>query len=170
MAISYDGVIEALMAHDVGGGRMSEGLAHSFPIMGKEDGVVVDCYFLYSLSSDRTRFNAPIARLAIDPAARRLVYCFESDVWPFGTDGAPRSYALDFSHSKDERRVALPVYRGTYARVREFVYGEGLDGNRPELLDTYMKSLWTLVADNQKQFYTALSPTFFEWAASALKK
>jgi hypothetical protein len=162
MALTYNNIIEVLTLGDTGN-YVPEGLAHSFPVIGMENGKTVDCFFIFSYSHGRNEFNSPIARLAIDPIAKELVYYRDATDSPFETDNEAHSYPLEFKYSKDDRREALTKYEKSYISVREFAFAAELNTVQHDYLLEYMKAFNVLVTATQRPFYIALSPSFFEW-------
>lgn len=168
MILSYTTILETLLSGDIGK-YVPEGIAHSFPIISRDNGRIVDCFFLFSYSRNSEEFNSPIARLAIDSIAKKLVYYQDDATMPFEPDNELHSYPLEFKHSKDERREALFKYQESYILVRKFAFIERIDTEKYNILSSYMKAFNVLVATHQKPFYVALSPEFFEWMTSTLK-
>jgi hypothetical protein len=162
MALHYDDIIEVLMSGDIGK-YIPEGLAHSFPVIGKENGKIIDCFFIFSYSHGKNEFNSPIARLAIDPIAKELVYYRDAASSPFESDNEAHSYPLEFKYSKDDRRDALMKYEESYMSVREFAFAAELNALQHDYLRNYMKAFNVLIAAAQRPFYIAVSPSFFEW-------
>lgn len=162
MKLIYDNIIGTLMSEDIGK-YVPEGMAHSFPIIGKENGRIIDCFFLFSYSHEKTRHNAPIARLAIDASSGDLVYYKDTQTIPTEANNETRSYPLEFTHSKDERRNAMQQYQDTYVLVREFAFANNLGSSEYDVLLNYMDAFEKLIPSNQKPFYYEISPAFFEW-------
>jgi hypothetical protein len=169
MALTYTHIIEVLMSGDIGK-YVPEGLAHSFPVIGMENGKIVDCFFIFSYSRGKNEFNSPLARLAIDPIAKKLVYYRDVAESPFETDNESHSYPLEFKSSKDERRVALTKYEKRYVSVRKFAFAAELNAAQHDELLKYMKAFNVLIAATQRPFYIALSPSFFEWMIGMVKQ
>jgi hypothetical protein len=168
MDVTYNDIIETLLSGDIGQ-YVPEGIAHSFPVIGREEETIVDCFFLFSYCYGKPMFNSPFARIAIDPYSRKLVYYYDSKTKPFGTEMESQSFPLEFDHSKDERREALKRYEELYVLVREFAFTNDLDAKQVSVLVEYMKTFDILVAVEMKPFYVALSPEFFALVTKALK-
>lgn len=168
MAITYNEIIEALISGE-SGKYMPDGIAHSLPIIGKQDKEIIDCFFLFSYSYGRAQFNSPIARLANDSVSRKLIYYYDVNSRPFESDCESHSYPLNFKFSKDERRTAMEQYQDSYISVRAFAFAETINALQREVLMEYMKAFDMLVATSQKRFYVSLSPDFFEWMTHLLK-
>jgi hypothetical protein len=169
MPLVFNDIIEELLAGE-SGKYLPEGLAHSLPIIGRENGRTVDCFFIFSYCYGREEFNSPIAWLANDTAAKKLVYYYDVREKALLADSEPCSYPLDFKFSKDERRTALQTYQNLYVDVRNFAFSDNLDLDQKKKLFEYMRAFNTFVASSQKPFYVALSTEFFEWMTTKLQK
>jgi hypothetical protein len=168
MTITYNEIIDSLMMGE-SGKYLPVGLAHSLPIVGKYDNKIIDCFFIFSYSYGRGRFNSPIARLANDSTSKKLIYYYDNRDKPFETDHNSLSYPLDFKSSKDERRKALVKYQEYYIKVREFAFSQELNAEQKATLLEYMRLFSMLIAQSQKRFYIMLSLEFFEWMTKELK-
>lgn len=168
MVTKYDDVLEALFSGDIGD-YVPDGLAHSFPIIGKENGRIVDCFFIFSYSVEDEQFNSPIARIIIDSDTKELIHYRTADAEPFGSENLSDSYPLQFLRSSEERWEAYTAYQDTYVLVRRFAFTDELSPAEKNTLSDYMKALDALMAVHQKPFYRALSPAFFDWAARMLE-
>ena len=168
MELTYTDIIQSLMS-DCIERYIPDGIAHSHPIIGQENGKIIDCFFLFNYSYKTAEFTTPTARLAIDPYDKELIYFYDSKTKPFETNMKTGSYPLKFAFSKDERREALRNYQISYVLVRKFAFADSLNPEQRKTLFEYLKSFNALIPTKQKPYYIMLSPEFFSWMTQMLK-
>ena len=166
MDLTYDNIISLLILDFEE--YVPDGVSYSRPVIGQEDGQIVDCFFLYNYDPEKSEFSAPIARLALESYQKRLVYYYSSHERPFGEVEATEMLKVVSPYSMEQRLDAGKKYPDCYMGVREFAFQESLSQDQLSALSEYLNILTILVPVNQKIFYVNLSPAFFEWMTNML--
>jgi hypothetical protein len=169
MDITYEDIINMLISEEIGGKQFPDGTSHSYPVIGMEEGVLVDCFFIYHYIPAKNEFTLPTQKIAIDSYNKKIVY--------YGNIGTDRAESAESQatveivsdYSKEERWVASKEYADLYTKVRTFAYLSQLSPEQRKTLFDYLKVFSVLIPKNQKAYYVELSPSFFEWMTACLK-
>jgi uncharacterized protein YegL len=173
LILQYNDIVKILFTEELSDYYFFYGSAHSRPIMGLEDGKMVDCFYLFAFSRRQSSYTYPFARLAIDPTAldgKRLVYYLTSKEKPFPTGKEGDLFPLDARHTNEELKELIGDYEKLYPRVREFAFRDNLSGEQRETLGKFYRTFGEINDDIQKVFYKDISPEFFAWAEGVMQE
>ena len=167
MDLTYNDIIQSLFANGVEQ-YIPDGMAHSYPIIGKENNQIVDCFFIYGYVPNRGEFYPPTGRIALNPKSKKLLFYYSSDEKPFLSNKEINVYQIISDHTKEERRDASLRYPDSYMKIREFAFCDSLSIEQKKILSEYQTIFSIIIPANQVVFYEALSPSFFEWMNNVL--
>lgn len=70
--MTYEDIFKVLFSEQIEE-YVPDGISISHPVLDMRGGHLVDCFLLYSLSRDRSKYTVPTARIIIDSENKRLV-------------------------------------------------------------------------------------------------
>jgi len=165
MDMAYEDIINTLVSEEVGGKYLPEGTSHSYPVIGIEEGVLVDCFFVYRYIPIRNEFTPPTQKIAINSCDKKNVYYENIGVINVESADSQAAIKIVSDYSKEERWLASKKYANLYMKVKTFAYHSQLSIEQQKTLCEYLKVFNVLVPKNQKAYYVELSPSFFEWTS-----
>ena len=74
--MSYDQIYKALMSEGIEE-YVPDGVSLSHPVLDFRDGRLVDCFLLFSLSRDGSKYTVPTARILIDSEKKELIEFYQ---------------------------------------------------------------------------------------------
>lgn len=148
-----------------------DGVALSHPVMILREGRIVDCFLLFSVSRDGTKYTVPTARILIDSEKKELVEYYTSEERPFSVYEGTDYFTNDIkecdekSFQENERE-----YQNSYIRIRNIAFKDNLSTKDKEALIQYIKLLKVVELKNIQPYLFELGQSFFDWAKNAIKQ
>lgn len=162
--VGYSDVIKFLFSSRIEK-YIPDGLFHSYPIIGRHEGRIVDLFFLYSFKTDLKEYNAPLALLCLDTGNEELVFHLPTAERPFSSELLEKSIYVDDNGQDFQTISALQrEYEMLYGEVRRIAYSFALSAEQKSTLYSFLKVFNNLVEASLKPFYFELSKDFFDWA------
>ena len=143
-----------------------DGAGHSLSILTLENGLIVDNFFVYSTSLDKSDCGLPWIQIGFDAENNRVVYHKSLDKYVFKSivvDSNNRIKLYD-SLPVDKKIEALNNYKITYEKLRGFICSTHLTNEQRNIVRLNIISLKTIVGEELIGLYKELNPNFFEWA------
>ena len=157
----YDDFLAALATPDISV-YVKEGISRSYPVIGINNGNLVDCFFLYSVSLDNYDLaEGPVSVLTIDSISKTLVEYKKTD---------PKDLDNSLNCENDEFWLADKEFREIYPKVRSFSFANNINQEQKEILQSFMRTFRLLVNDSFFELYKELCPDFFIWTEQILYK
>lgn len=119
--MTYEDIFKVLFSEQIEE-YVPDGISISHPVLDMRDGHLVDCFLLYSLSRDRSKYTVPTARIIIDSENKRLVEYESSEELPFSSYNGTDYFVIDTNSCacadmEDE-------YRQLYLDIRKIAFKE----------------------------------------------
>lgn len=141
-----------------------DGISVSHPIINIVDGRIVDCFLLYSSSSDKTKYTVPSARIVVDSIQKSLVDFKTVDDMPFSVyDGT--DYFTDEIDNQDlnSRNDIEKEYERLYINVRKIAFKQDITDAEKEELICFIRMLKNVEKEHLLPFLFELGESFFIW-------
>lgn len=143
-----------------------DGAGHSLSILTSENGVVIDNFFVYSVSSDKSDCGLPWIQIGFDAENSRVVYRKSLDKYAFKSVVVNSNNRINLfdNFPIDKKIEALNNYKLTYESLRKFICFSQLTDEQKYIVKLNIISLKTIVGKELINVYKKLNPIFFEWA------
>lgn len=168
--MSYDQIYKALFSEEIEE-YVPDGVSLSHPVVDIREGRIIDCFLLFSISRDGSKYTVPTARILIDSAKKELVEFQTTEEMPFsvynGTD-----YFINNIKDLDAETIQEIEhdYQTSYVRIREIAFQESISTSDREAIVQYIKSLKSVELKHLQPYLFELGQSFFEWAKNVLIK
>ncbi len=168
--ITYKQIYDVLFSDDIEE-YVPDGTSISHPVIGICDGNIVDCFLLYAISRDGTKYSVPTARIIIDANQKRLIKYASTVESPFSVYNGTDYYQVEESEEDIAKNQKNEVkYQDAYLRVRKIAFAESVSDDDREAVADYIRTLKTVEFLHLQPFIFELGSSFFEWAKRALKR
>jgi hypothetical protein len=152
--MKYNDFLESLATPEIRK-YVKEGISRSYPVVGQNDGKIVDVFFLYSVSlTDGDSAEAPISSLLIDATAKSLIKYEKCN---------PEKIDNSLNCSSDDYWEADKEYRELYPQIRTFAFSKKISQSQKEILMAFTKVFRTLYNDSFYKLFNDLFNDFFKW-------
>lgn len=146
-----------------------DGASISHPVVDRHGREIVDCFLLYSASSDGRRYTAPVARIVIQPETGRLIRYKTVEEDPFAVRAGKGYFSDDIPAASDaDIRAAELEYQDTYMKVRTIAFQNAVSADEKELLVRYLKALKKVERTALQPYLFELGEHFFQWVKEVL--
>lgn len=168
--MSYDQIYKALMSEGIEE-YVPDGVSLSHPVLDFRDGRLLDCFLLFSLSRDGSKYTVPTARILIDSERKELIEFKTVEEMAFSVYDGTDYFTSDIKDRDEKKAQELEFeYQSSYIRIRGIAFKENLSTNDMEAIVQYIKSLKAVEYKNIQPYLFELGQSFFEWAKNAIKK
>lgn len=147
-----------------------DGISVSHPIIDIVDGRIVDCFLLYSSSSDKKKYTVPSARIVVDSTQKSLVDFKTVDDMPFAVyDGTDY-----FTEDTDKRDLEIrkdieKEYERLYINVRKNAFKKDISDADKEELVCFIRVLKKVEKEHLLPFLFEIGEAFFVWAKNVIE-
>lgn len=168
--ITYKQIYDALFSDDIEE-YVPDGTSISHPVISICAGNIVDCFLIYAISRDGTKYSVPTARIIIDANQKRLVKYASTVESPFSVYNGIDYYQVEKSEEDIAKNQQNEVrYQDAYLRVRKIAFTESVSDIDKELVADYIRTLKAVEFSHLQPFIFELGSSFFEWAKKVLTK
>lgn len=163
--MTYEDIFKVLLSEQIEE-YVPDGISISHPVLDMRDGHLVDCFLLYSLSRDRTKYTVPTARIIIDSENKRLVEYESSEEVPFSSYDGTDYFVIDTnSCARDDME---DEYRQLYLDIRKIAFKETVSLEEKRIVVRYVRMLKSIEYEHLVPFLYELGAAFFRWAKGIL--
>ena len=169
--MTYDQVIRTLFSPEIEK-YIPDGVGHSIPIMTKNNGKIIDNFFIYSKSLDGRFCNVPFATIGIYAEEGKLVYYKKLQDSKLFVNYCTDNGIIKLSNSicAESKKMIWSEFKGRYEPLRNFVYVDTLTNDQKKTLSRFRSLLTMIIDEKMLPIYTALFPDFFKWLDSYTDK
>lgn len=168
--MSYDQIYKALFSEGIEE-YVPDGVSLAHPVVDIRKGRIVDCFLLFSISRDGSKYTVPTARILIDSEKKELIEFRTAEEMPFSVyDG--EDYFINTIEDRDAEKIKENEreYQTSYLRIREIAFKESIITSDREEIIRYIKLLKSVELKHLQPYLFELGQPFFEWAKNALIK
>lgn len=167
--MTYDQIYKALFSEGIEE-YVPDGFSVSHPVVDIREGILVDCFLLFSSSRDRSRYTAPTARIVIDSENKELIEFKSVEEQPFSVYEGIDYYTNDGDALNNEKaQAAEQEYQISYMEIRRIAFKNSITISEKETIIRYIKSLKAVELVHLQPFLFELATPFFRWAKCVLK-
>lgn len=132
-----------------------DGLAYSEAVCERRNGVILDSFFLYSVTETRDKGVGPLAKIVVDMQSERVVDYFEFENYG----------EFSLLNSNDEESVinALDEYELLYPAFRERCFNEHLNNDDRDIVRRIWRAIITFANEDTLKIYKTIAPEMFEF-------
>ncbi len=142
------------------GELLTDGMGCSEPILSKEDGELIDNFFVYLANKKNLTISGPIARIGLNADRAMLLHLTPCEETPFSVG------------PKDTIQITYPTYSAQdyenyahlYSQIRRIAFSSGCTAAEKKIVAEYLTAWKRITAPEITKLYEELSPSFFEWA------
>ena len=166
--MSYEQIYKALMSEGIEE-YVPDGDSLSHPVVNIREGRIIDCFLLFSVSHDGSKYTAPTARILIDSEKRELIEYKTADEMPFSVyDGT--DYFINTIKDQDAKKdkEIEYEYQTSYLKIRKIAFKESIIKSDKEAIVRYIKLLKSVELEHLQPYLFELGQSFFEWAKNVL--
>lgn len=167
--LSYDQIYKALLSEGIET-YVPDGVSISHPVVDLRNGRVIDCFLLFAVSPDGSKYTVPTARILIDSEKKKLLEFHTMQEMPFSVyDGTDYFVNNINDENAVECQEAERNYQTLYLRMREIAFKETISANDKEAIVRYIKTLRTVELKNLQPYLFELGLNFFEWGMRVIR-
>lgn len=167
--MTYDQIYKALFSEGIEE-YVPDGVSVSHPVVDIREGILVDCFLLFSSSRDRSRYTAPTARIVIDSENKELIEFRSVEEQPFSVYEGIDYYTNDGDALNNEKaQAAEQEHRTSYIEIRDLAFKDSITKTDKEMIIRYIKSLKSVELVHLQPYLFELGQTFFQWVRTVLK-
>lgn len=167
--MSYDQIYKALMSEGIEE-YVPDGVSLSHPVLDFRDGRLLDCFLLFSLSRDGSKYTVPTARILIDSERKELVEFKTVEEMAFSVYDGTDYFTSDIKDRDEKKAQELEFeYQSSYIRIRGIAFKETLSADDKEAVIQYIRLLKTVELKKMQPYLFELGRSFFEWAKKVIK-
>lgn len=167
--LSYDQIYKALMSDGIEE-YVPDGVSLSHPVLDLKEGRLVDCFLLFSISRDLSKYTVPTARIIIDSEKKELIEFKTAEEKPFSVYEGTDYFTNDIKDRDAKKAKELEFeYQTSYIRIRKIAFKENLSTDDKETVIQYIKALKAVELKYIQPYLFELGRTFFEWVKKIIK-
>lgn len=151
--------VKSLLLQTECGALLLDGMGCSEPVLTREDGRLIDNFFVYLTDRNSNTASGPLARIGLNADSGTLAYLVHATQKPFSLppDRCIRVERPTYSVEEFEE------YSKLYAQLREFAFKDRCTVDERGSLRKYLSALRHIVGPSMFGFYEELAPSFFQW-------
>ena len=132
-----------------------DGLAYSEAVCVRKNGLILDSFFLYSVTETRDKGVGPLAKIVLDMQSEQVVEYFEYENYG----------EFSLLNSNDEESVinALDEYELLYPAFRDLCFNEYLNDNDRDIVRRVWRAIITFANEDTLKIYKTIAPEMFEF-------
>ena len=141
----------------------------SHPVLDMRNGHLLDCFLLYSLSRDQTKYTVPTARIIIDSGNKKLIAYRSAEELPFSAYDGTDYFLIDTNYyTRDDVQKMEDEYRKLYIDIRRIAFKDTVSPEEKKIIVRYVRMLKLIEYEHLVPFLYELGATFFQWVKKVL--
>lgn len=134
-----------------------DGLAYSEAMCERRKGVILDSFFLYSVTATRDKGVGPFAKVVIDLQSERVVEYFEYENY--------REFSLLNNNDEESVINALDEYELLYPTFRDCCFNEHLNDDDRDIVRRIWRAISIFTNEDTLNIYKTMAPEMFSFIA-----
>lgn len=166
--MTYEEIFKVLLSEKIEE-YVPDGISISHPVLDMRNGHLVDCFLLYSLSRDQTKYTVPTARIIIDSENKKLVEYGSAEELPFSVYNGTDYFSIEADcYTRDDTPKAEDEYQKLYIDVRKIAFKDMVSPEEKKIVARYVKILKSIEYEHLVPFLYELGTEFFRWVKRVL--